>query len=270
MAEPLIQPEIYAVIGAALFGALLGQFFSFYRQKRQDFEELKSILRLISLFDQEEIRTKIDQEHSFPWYLREELFQSYKSNILYLGESAPSVLKLIREFPSPDIDKPSGYLNEDALIEGAETAYNQLDRINPARMLWLTILGFLGISQEEHGNAIDEFLDEGEVPKTTTELDIEPGTLPPPPIGSKVGYIVPISRMLKIGIVWFFSVLLIIAAAVGIFLTGTFTRTIEIALAGSLFMLVIGFFVVYSVITFMGQPVTSLEGEESEKFGKSK
>lgn len=101
MADTGIQPEIYAVIGAALLGALIGQFLSFYRQQRQQLEELKRILRLLSQLDDEEIVTKLGHDDSFLWYLREQLFQSYKENTLYLAEIEATILDLIRSFPSP-------------------------------------------------------------------------------------------------------------------------------------------------------------------------
>lgn len=257
MAGTDIQPEIYAVIAAALLGALIGQFLSFYRQRRQHFEELKSILRLISLLDEEEIPIKIDREESFLWFLREELFQSYKENILYLDSAGTLVLELIRQFPDPGMDEPSGYLDEEELKNDSAEAYRMLDEISPLQVLYLSILGFLGLSQEKHGDRLEEFLEEQDTETTISQLDLD-GDSP------VTGYVIPQSRLGKITLVWMASILLIIAAAVGIFLAGVYNQVVETAIMVGVVVISVLAFTTTVFVQLIGTKVRSSDFEQED------
>lgn len=253
MADTSIHPEIYAVIGAALLGALIGQFLSFYRQKRQDYEELKSIIRLISLLDEQEIQVKIDYEDSFLWYLREELFRSYKQNILYLDDAGPAILNLIRQFPDPSQHQPSGYLDEHQLKEDAAHAFQILERMSWLKTVWLTILGFIGLSQMEHGDRLEAFLAEEDLELAMQQVDDQQfDSTSGEPV---LGYVIPNSRLGKIFIAWFASFFLIVASSVGILLGGAFTPLIESALVMGAIVITIVFFGIYTLIQSLGVPI---------------
>lgn len=156
-------PEVWAIILAAFLGAIVGQFLSFYRSQRQEIEELKATLYLIAQLDVEDIDSKIDRPDSILWYLREELYEGFKSNILYLRDPYEDVLDVVRLFPSEQMDSPTEYTSPSKLKQAARQAFESLDQIKWYQLFWQSILGFFGFSQTQYSDVLEEYLETNEV-----------------------------------------------------------------------------------------------------------
>lgn len=171
MFHPHFSPEVWAIIIAAFLGAIIGQFLSFYRKRRQDLEELKATLYLIAQLNEQDINSKIDRDDSVLWYLREELYQRFKSNILYLRDTHEEVLNVIRLYPSKQMADRTQYTPPSELRQAAKKAFESLDQIKWYQLVWQSILGFLGLSQQKYADVLNEYLETTDKPLEERELE---------------------------------------------------------------------------------------------------
>lgn len=179
MVHTHFSPEVWAIILAAFLGAIIGQFLSFYRKRRRDLEELKATLYLIAQLNKQDIDSKINRDDSVLWYLREELYQRFKSNILYLRDAHKEVLTVIRLYPSKQMDDRIGYTAPSELQQAAKKAFESLEQIKWYQLVWQSILGFLGLSQQKYADVLNEYLEttdkplEGQEPERMDSLEVE-------------------------------------------------------------------------------------------------
>lgn len=251
MVDPSIQLQILAVLIAALVGALIGQFLSFYRTKRQQLESLKNTLHLISQLHEQEISVKLDQDDSFLWYLRDELYQSYKENVLYLGEVQPIVLDVIRKFPSKGMENRSNNTSPRDLKRDAKKAYQRLDEIRPRQTFYLAVLGFLGFSQDKHGDRLEQLIEDldSSASSPNTESEQEDAK-------ELTGFLIPESQVLRIQVSGILGVALILAATLILLYFVNLDQTVEFALlVGSTIVVFVGFAAV-SLMPMKGDEIT--------------
>lgn len=164
--------QIIALILSAFLGAITAQFLSFYRERRHQLEEIKNILYLISTLEEGEIRDKAGSPNSFFWSLREELFNGYKKNTLFLGERTDQVMNVIREFPNEEGPHTFSF-DETGLKFTAQSAYRSLDEINPRQIFWQSLLSFVGFSQEKHADKLEVFLEEANIDNSDSTQSIK-------------------------------------------------------------------------------------------------
>lgn len=160
MANSLQTLQIIALVVSAFLGAITAQLLSFYRERRLQLEELKNILYIISTLEEEEMLNKARSSGSFFWSLREELFENYKKNTLYLQENSKGVMRVIRAFPIDDNTTVPEF-QETELKHAAASAYQSLDEIRPRQIFWQSLLGFVGLSEEKHADKLEMFIEEG-------------------------------------------------------------------------------------------------------------
>ena len=140
VATGFIVGLLVAFFGAAV-GALLGQFLTYYRRKKENIERLISLLEWLNRLEPIEVSEGVAYSDSFVWKLWDSLFTSYETNYPILNDSAKfhlqeilSSFSILRDHsPEPtgedEITTPNEMVVKGSTSTINEHAENALDEI---------------------------------------------------------------------------------------------------------------------------------------------